>query len=329
MNKNENYETSGKAKEWFINNIIYFILILISVIYLFTAIFEIAETGKSLSEILLSSALILVIGYIVTALFDIQGIFKGTKTKEVIGVKENHEKTVELVEPFASELDAFCEQENKDNLRQSRTRLLAKAGLNYSDCFNEDSSAKEVRFELPTKPKKDKSKTKSENNLIFIEYKEKLANIKFKKKMFKQAVRVKLTQLTTQDLISNGSNKNDKFNFGDTQKDYLRKSNMSSALSKILVALVFGYYTIQLIQNFSWALLLWNALQIITFIAFGIIKYFQAYMFMQNQFVDRVKRQISELKKFLNKKGCENATTYIDDISKKVLAEVEKKYEIE
>ena len=42
-NKNEN-----KAKEWFINNIIYFILILISVIYLFTAIFEIAETGKSL-----------------------------------------------------------------------------------------------------------------------------------------------------------------------------------------------------------------------------------------------------------------------------------------
>ena len=59
MDKNEN-----KAKEWFINNIIYFILILISVIFLFTAIFEISETGKSLGEILLIKCLILVIGYI-------------------------------------------------------------------------------------------------------------------------------------------------------------------------------------------------------------------------------------------------------------------------
>jgi hypothetical protein len=322
MDKNEN-----KAKEWFVNNIIYIIVALISAVFLFSAIFEISETGKTLEEILLNSALILVIGYVITVLLDIQGIFKGGKTEEVIKIKQSHEKVVELAEPYAKDLDTFCEQENISNLRQARTRILAKAGLNYDECFNENGSAKEVKFERVEKPKKDKKKTKSENALIFKEYKEKLSNIKYKKKMFKQAVRVRLTQLTTQDLISNGANKYDKFDLGDTQKDYLKKSWIGSILSKVAVALIFGYYTIQLISDFSWAVLLWTALQVVTFLAFGIIKYFQAYMFMQNQFVDRTKRQISELKKFLAEKG-EIKPLDESDLIEKITREVEKKFEI-
>lgn len=317
----------NKAKEWFVNNIIYIIVTLISAVFLFSAIFEISETGKTLEEILLNSALILVIGYVITVLLDIQGIFKGGKTKEVINIKQNHDKVVERAEPYAKDLDIFCEQENISNLRQARTRILAKAGLNYDECFNQNSSAKEVKFEFVEKPKKDKTKTKSENALIFKEYKEKLSNIRYKKKMFKQAVRVRLTQLTTQDLISNGANKYDKFALGDTQKDYLRKSGIGSILSKVAVALIFGYYTIKLISDFSWALLLWNALQVVTFLAFGIIKYFQAYMFMQNNFVDRTKRQISELKKFLAEKG-EIKNLDESDLIEKITKEVEKKFEI-
>ncbi len=320
----------NKAKDWFINNIIYFIITLISAIYLFTAIFEIAETGKTATEILLNSALILVIGYVVTILFDIQGIFKGSRTKEVIDAKGNHEKVVERVEPFAKDLDDFCESENINNLRQSRTRLLAKAGLNYEDCFNSNGSAKDYKFEIAKKPAKDKTKTKSENALAISEYREKKANIKFKKKMYKQAIRVKLTQLTTQDLISNGANKNDKFDFGDTQKEYLRKSGISSAFSKIAIALIFGYYTIQIIQDFSYASLLWNALQVITFVAFGVAKYFQAYMFMQNGFVDRTKRQISELTKFLAQKGEIKQNDALDEskLVEKITKQIEDKFTI-
>lgn len=317
----------NKAKEWFVNNIIYIIVTLISVVFLFSAIFEISETGKTLEEILLNSALILVIGYVITVLLDIQGLFKGGKTEEVIKIKQSHEKVVERVEPYAKDLDTFCEQENIRNLRQARTRILAKAGLNYDECFNENGSAKEVKFECVEKPKKDKKKTRSENALIFKEYKEKLANIRYKKKMFKKAVRVRLTQITTQDLISNGANKYDKFDLGDTQKDYLRKSWIGSILSKVAVALIFGYYTIQLISDFSWAVLLWNALQVVTFLAFGIIKYFQAYMFMQNQFVDRTKRQISELKKFLAEKG-EIKPLDESELIEKITREVEKNFEI-
>ena len=150
---------------------------------------------------------------------------------------------------------------------------------------------------------KRQEKNKKRKCLNFLKNTKRSSNTRYKKKMFKQAVRVRLTQLTTQDLISNGANKYDKFDLGDTQKDYLRKSGIGSILSKVAVALIFGYYTIQLISDFSWAVLLWNALQVVTFLAFGIIKYFQAYMFMQNQFVDRTKRQISELKKFLAEKG--------------------------
>ena len=41
MDKNEN-----KAKEWFVNNIIY-IITLISAVFLFSAIFEISETENT------------------------------------------------------------------------------------------------------------------------------------------------------------------------------------------------------------------------------------------------------------------------------------------
>lgn len=151
----------NKAKEWFVNNIIYIIVTLISAVFLFSAIFEISETGKTLEEILLNSALILVIGYVITVLLDIQGIFKGGKTKEVINIKQNHDKVVERAEPYAKDLDIFCEQENISNLRQARTRILAKAGLNYDECFNQNGSAKEVKFECVEKPKKDKKKQKA------------------------------------------------------------------------------------------------------------------------------------------------------------------------
>ena len=61
---------------------------------------------KTLEEILLNSALILVIGYVITVLLDIQGIFKGGKTEEVIKIKQSHEKVVELAEPY-KDLDTF------------------------------------------------------------------------------------------------------------------------------------------------------------------------------------------------------------------------------
>ena len=315
----------NKRKDWFINNLIYLVILLISVVFIFTAIFKIAESGKTISEILLNSALILVLAYTITALLDIQGIFKGGKTKEVTDIKKKHEEIVTSVEPIAGKLDAFCIDENKDNLKQIRTRFLAKAGIDYDSCFDEKGASKEIKFEVPAKPKYDNKKTKSENDLIFKDYKEKLANIKFKKQMFKKAVRVRLAQLTTEDLISNGSNKNDKFDFGDTQKDYLKKSISFSFFSKVAVSFIFGFYTIQLINDFQWAYLLWNSLQVVTFLAFGVIKYFQAYLFMQNNFVDRTKRQINELKKFLNKNAKEE---YTEEQMEAIANKVAKRFEI-
>ena len=132
----------NKAKEWFVNNIIYIIVTLISAVFLFSAIFEISETGKTLEEILLNSALILVIGYVITVLLDIQGIFKGGKTKEVISIKQNHDKVVERAEPYAKDLDIFCEQENISNLKASKNKNTCKGWLNYDECFNQNSFSK-------------------------------------------------------------------------------------------------------------------------------------------------------------------------------------------
>ena len=66
---------NNRFKDWFINNAIFLIIGLIAIAYLFTALFKFIETGKTIGEVLLSSALIFIMAYSVSTLFDIQGIF--------------------------------------------------------------------------------------------------------------------------------------------------------------------------------------------------------------------------------------------------------------
>lgn len=344
-----------ETKQFFINNAIYFMIFLISVIFTLSAVFEVVETNRSIINILIDSALIMIVGFIITGLFDIQGIFKGSQTVEVVEAKKNHAKAVEEVKPYGNFLDEHCELESKKELKNERSKILLAEGLTYEMCFDENGLAKDVSKILVYTPKPEKIKPilparprrnakdyeellkewkaevkkikadkvlKSQNKLALLNWREDNQKIKDKKKAVKKATKVKIVELYTSNLIGHTKSKS-RFDFGGDSADYLRKSSLSSILSKMFMSLVLGYYTIKIISNFNAMLLFWNVLQIFVFLTFGTLKFYQAYIFMKTQNADGINKRTGELNKFLSKYKKITPTNEIDNIVDKVISKIE------
>ena len=66
----------------------------------------------------------------------------------------------------------------------------------------------------------------------------------------------------------------------------------------MILALIFGYYGIQLIQDFSYAELVWKVFQVGMFCAMGVVQSNQAYLFMVDGYRRRIIRFIDRLQEF-------------------------------
>ena len=118
--------------------------------------------------------------------------------------------------------------------------------------------------------------------------------------MYLQAVKLKLTPISAGDLTSENGKKDDPFYFGRTKEQYERQSNIMEIISKIGTACIFGYYGVKLLEDFSYADMIWKTLQVAMFLIMGIIKMYQSRMFITDEFRSRIIKKIDNLQKFEN-----------------------------
>lgn len=71
-------------------------------------------------------------------------------------------------------------------------------------------------------------------------------------------------------------------------------------ISKIGISVIIGYYGVKLIEEFNYATLIWNTLQVGLFLIMGVIKMYQAYSFITDEFRGRIIKKIDNLQKFDN-----------------------------
>lgn len=271
-----------KAKNFFQKFTGYFAIGLVSLIYIATAFLRLDKTGKTVAEIIVDGTLVFLLGFFINRLFDLQGIMDGEKDENFKASMVYHGEAVERISPYIDRLDWWCEDKNKENLRTQRTRILATEGLKYSDYFDEDGTAKEF---IPDEKKL--------NNRF-------LRKMELKRiKCFYKALHVKLTPLSACELTSEGSNMNDPYFFGRSKIEYEKQSSASDVISKIAVALIFGYYGVSLIQDFSYAQLIWNSLQVGIFILMGITKMYNSFIFITGEFRGRMVKKVTVLDMFL------------------------------
>jgi len=325
------YQQSQKSfKDWFSNNIFYIMLFFVTGIWILRGLLTLEESGKTIQQIITDSALFLIFSIVISELFNFQGILNGLKTKIIVFAKQKHEEFVAKVEKYGNEVELFCERKNSENKKSVRSRILIGEGLSYKDYFNEDGSAIADKtfnyFDVPKIDKKiiwfGKEKT------IQVKNKEKIRKIKAQKRAYYKALRIKLTQLTANELISEKSKQNDKFNFGERLEQFLAKSSTKGLFSQVITALIFGYYGIGLVQNFSLYALIWAIFQTMMFLIFGFWRYFKAYLYTQNGYAERINLHNQYLAECITEcelKNVKTTETLVDEIAQKVA----NKFEVE
>ena len=280
-----------KARDFLKKNIGYMVVGLVSAIYIATSVITMGKTGKTFGEIMADGAVVLFLGVFVNRIFDLQGMMNGDREERVQETIRLHGEAVVRVSPYLDRLDKWCEEKNEEALKMQRTKILASEGMRYDDYFDEKGGAK--LFVVNKDRLKDKFLRGDEIKRL---------------RCFRKALRLKLTPLTASGLTSEGGKKQDPYYLGRTKSQYERGATISDVITKVIIACLFGYYGAELVQDFSYADLIWKALQIGIFFIAGVIKMYQSYMFVVDEYRGRIVKKIDNLQMFENYINSEKIT---------------------
>ncbi|MBO5338367.1 MAG: hypothetical protein J6A96_01555 [Clostridia bacterium] len=284
-------------QELFFKNAGYFAVLLISLAYIAGSFILISSTGKTIYEIIATGVISLIVGVLITGVFRSLGIQKGEEDERTISTNHLYGETVESSVPYIDKLEEFCELENKNAQISIRKKILAVVGLKYDDCFDENGVCKEYNYELYSEEIIEKAKSKKQKRRY------KRVNSKRKKAYFK-AVNIKIKLLTPSALTSSSIKENDPFNFGKTKKEYTSQRNISDMATRVVMAIIFGYFGVSFVSEVNFATLIWNILQIVMYITSGIIQMYASYSWIVDEYRLNVIKKIDYLQKF--KKFAEN-----------------------
>lgn len=272
-------------KDFFKRNMFVFAIATISLVYIARGLINIVETGKSPFEILADGAIAFVVGFLITKLFSLQGLMKGEEDKKVHDTNKLYGETLLAISPYIEQLDGYCEIKNESTLKREQTSILLSRGLKYSECIEN-----EYVFKKPTK-----GMTRKEKWYLF-------SDNRAKRKAINKAKRLKLTPLTSSSLTSDGGKTHDPYNFGMTKKQYEVKTTIAKLFSKIIFAVIVGYFGVSFTKDFDLSNIIWTSIQITTFLVMGMIDYFKSYFFMIDGNRQRTIKKINELEMFRNDK---------------------------
>jgi len=274
----------AKMRSFFLNNLGFILVTFTVLIYLFYGLVTLDETGKTVKEIIIDSAVIWVVGFTIGRMFEYQGLLQGEKTDAVRRTRELHGNVTIAISPDIEYLDMWCEEQNELALKVGRTQYLSDSGLKYDAFFRKDGTIIDEALYIP----------KSENKII------EQRNVA-KRKAIDKAVKCKITLLSTNSLTTSYASKRyDPYDFGLTKAEYTTRSSLSGAGQKVFLGIAFGMVGIKLIEDFAWGYLIYTGIQVGVFLLLGAILMMKAYFFVTETQRENTIKKINNLEKFKN-----------------------------
>lgn len=273
---------NSKIKDFLRTNLGFFAVAFVSLSYIATAFISIEESGKSPLQILADGMVVFLLGILINRIFDGQGMMMGDRDERVRATNRIHGEIVERLASHMSELDDWCERKNDEALLRIRRRYLAAHGMRYDQFFDADGIAKPYPFKAS------------------------YANLRerwhdhWQYHHYRCAMTMKLTRLTASLLISDGGDADDPYYMGRSKMEYVKSTLWQDVATKLATALLFGYYGVSMIQNFSWANLIWMVLQVGIFLIMGVVKLQQAQIYVTDEYRSRIIKKIDTLEMFEN-----------------------------
>lgn len=262
----------------------YIAIVVASVVYLFWGWFDLVEKDTTILAIIASSAIILAFGYFINQFFRIQALIDMAKAEEITKAEMEHDSKIAEAEPYYEYSDDWTEVETANALRNARMYIMASAALSYSLYFDENGLFI-GEDKIPSLKVQDKAKKARNKEIVHA---------------INKARYFKLTPLTITDLTSSESVSLDPHKFGRDKKRFQREENRKDFITKILFALVFGYFGVKMLDNPSWGTLMETALQVVFFYLTGAVTYYTTTAYMMGEYRGSVIKKTRYLSKFIN-----------------------------
>ncbi|MBQ4107820.1 MAG: hypothetical protein IJC80_00320 [Clostridia bacterium] len=287
----------------FYKNAGYFAVMLVSLAYIGSSFIIISKTGKSALEIIASGVISMTVGLLINGVFRSMGVSRGECDEKTLQTAKLYSQSIDEISPYFDRLEEFCERENKRETKRVRCQILASGGLRYSDFYDEDGIVTSYNCELYGDSEIAEAKGRRRRQM-------KRTNRK-RKRAFERAAKIKIKQLTPSVLTCEGVKENNPFDFGKSKREYSSQKNLSDAIGRIVMAVIFGYFGVSLVSEVNPAVLIWNTLQIVMYVSSGILQMYSSYFWVVDEHRAGVIKKIDYLQKF--KVYAQSAALYLTE----------------
>jgi len=254
----------------------YILSLLVVLGYILTGVFILNDTGKNITQIIVDSFIIFILGVLLSNTMGLQGLNDGDQDERVVEQKKAHSGVLLDAQPFWFNSPKFCEYKNKTALKQERERLLNFATLSYNDFFDEDGRFIGKLIKAQGSMKK------------FIEK---------QNEAIRQACNLEITQITPSDLVTENAKPGDPLARGRSKVQYVAQTNARDIIFKIATGIFGGIYTAQFIGA-DLGEIAYRIVIAIILLAFGVVKYYANFRFITGENNERTKVAIQWLKEF-------------------------------
>lgn len=265
-----------KFNDIFRDYIGYILSVLVVVGYILTAVFILSDTGKTVTQIIVDSFIIFVLGVLLSNTMGHQGLNDGDMNESVIEAKSNHTLMLNETQQYWYDSPKFCEFKNKTALKHERERILNFATLRYNDYFDDEGRFIGKLIEKSTTMPK------------FVEK---------QNKAIQKAIALEITQITPSDLITENAKPNDPLARGRSKQQYMVQSNVRDIFGKVATGIFGGVYTAQFIGA-DLGEIAYRIVIAIILLAFGVVRYYANFRFVIGENKERTIMATHWLKEF-------------------------------
>jgi hypothetical protein len=288
----------------------YITIIILSVVYLATSFVTLSPSGKTVQEILIDGFAYAALSLAMDRLFALQGCRNGERDARVVATIAAHGRAVDSVAGWFDRLEDWCERESAAALAKIRAAILSKEGLKYDIYFNPSGEATGfVRDEMPQKYEA------HEDDVFPVAFRKFKLRLRWdstqrqREACYKRAMRCSITPLTPGSLTGFVGKMDDPYDFGSSALERESRGSLTGIISKAATMLVVGYIGVELLEDFSYEVLILRSLQIALSLAMGVIRYYRSYMYVTEEYRGKIIKKIDCLQMFeaaMKREGIKN-----------------------
>lgn len=235
---------------------------------------EIQKTGKTVAGIIADGAITLVFSVILSRLLEGKGLIAGEKATAYQDALERYRVKRDEAGQWIGKLDDWCHAYTEEHYAAKIRTLLLPLGLTYEQYVNNEYDESQFTDE--------------------------------QKKHYAKLKKAKVQRITTATLMSGELESDVEIDYEKaTKKEYVKRSTKSDLLSKIILSVVFGYFTLPPITQWNWAGAVWALLHTSLILGLSIVKYFNAYNFVNEDLRAKLIDKTHKLNLFIKEQNNE------------------------